>query len=42
MIFQDASQSDVWWCSGKLPPPQRIITAGGDYWLMWVIAPVTA
>jgi len=39
MIWQDANQVNTWWCIGKLPEPQLIITTAKDYWLTWVPAP---
>jgi hypothetical protein len=42
MMFQDANQTNTWWCIGKLPPPWLVTTAGRDYWPKWVKAPMTA
>jgi len=35
MIFQDASQTNTFWCIGKLPEPAYISTANGEYWIVW-------
>lgn len=42
MVFQDANQSNTYWCYGKLPKHQRVYTAAGtDYWRVWRKAYIT-
>jgi len=42
MLWQDANQVCTWWRIGKTPDPERIYTAGWDYWLRWITATPSA
>jgi len=42
MIYQDASQANIYWCIGKLPEPRLVVTTSKDYWIIYVPVRIVA